>query len=87
MRKQEALESGRPSPRMSYSKRIILDKISGGQVEGTLTGEFLLGFSQMVGQQDQGPATKTKGKNFNPLKKGVDRATLPLQAAMESVPT
>ena len=86
-KKQEAIDSGKPVPRLNYHKRLLLDKATGGGVEGTLSGEFILTYNEVITPSDQGPANQTKGKNFNPLKKGVDRATLPLQTAMESIAT
>ena len=80
--KQKAIDEGRPVPRLDYGKRLLLDRATGGGTEGTMSGEFILTFNEVIAPSDQGPANQTKGKNFNPLKKGVDRATLPLQTAM-----
>jgi len=86
-RKQEAIEKGEPAPTLSYTKRLTLDRAFGGQIESTMSGEFILTYNEVLAPSPQGPANQTKGKNFNPLKKGVGRATLPLQTAMESVGT
>ena len=85
--RQKAIDEGRPVPRLDYGKRLLLDRATGGGTEGTMSGEFILTFNEVIAPSDQGPANQTKGKNFNPLKKGVDRATLPLQTAMESIAT
>jgi hypothetical protein len=85
--KQKAIDAGRPVPRLDYGKRLLLDRATGGGTEGTMSGGFILTFNEVIAPSDQGPANQTKSKNFNPLKKGVDRATLPLQTAMESIAT
>ena len=80
--RQKAIDEGKEVPRLSYSKRLLLDKAMGGNIEGTMSGEFILTLNETSGPSQQGPVNQTKGRNFNPLKKGVDRATLPLQTAM-----